>query len=251
MVLLSGYLVNTYSAIALMISLDLSLREMSILSSMVLLSHTLPIELSIQRKTGGNVWLLLFIRVGASILTGFLLGLVLPSGNEAVSSSAQIVSAGASPLVDVLKKWLLDNITVVKIFIINIVLNVSFRFLLEFHLIDKLYNWLKHIMFIFGLAKETALYWLVANIIGLIYGAGILITANENNALNREDIRKLNLSICSMHSLIQETANFLPLGVGIPVLVVPRFITAVVSVWGYSLVMGMRGKVKAVSAGSK
>ena len=41
------------------------------------------------------------------------------------------------------------------------------------------------------------------------------------------------------------------MGVGIPVLVVPRFITAVVYVWGYNLVMVMRGKVKAVSAGSK
>ncbi len=244
LVLLSGYLVNTYSAIALMISLDLTLKEMSILSSMILLSHTLPIELSIQKKAGGNVWLLLFIRVGASILTGFLLGLMLPGGNESVSSGAQMVSAGASSLADVLKRWLLDNVTVVKIFVINIVLNVSFKFLIEFHLIDKLCDWLKHIMFIFGLAKETALYWLVANVIGLIYGAGILITANENNALNREDLKKLNLSICSMHSLIQETANFLPLGVGIPVLVVPRLITAVVSVWGYRFITWIRIKNK-------
>ena len=103
LVLLSGYLVNTYSAIALMISLDLSLREMSILSSMVLLSHTLPIELSIQKKAGGNVWLLLFIRVGASILTGFLLALILPGGNEAFSSGAQMLSSVAIYLADVLK----------------------------------------------------------------------------------------------------------------------------------------------------
>lgn len=251
LVLLSGYLVNTYSAIALMISLDLFLREMSILSSMVLLSHTLPIELSIQKKAGGNVWLLLFIRVGASILTGFLLALILPGGNEAFSSGAQMLSSEAISLADVLKRWLLDNITVVKIFIINIVLNVSFKFLIEFHLIDKFCGWLKHIMFVFGLAKETALYWLVANVIGLIYGAGILITANESNALNQEDIRKLNISICSMHSLIQETANFLPLGVGVPVLVVPRFITAVGSVWAYNLIMSVRGSAKAVTVGDK
>ena len=234
-----------------MISLDLSLREMSILSSMVLLSHTLPIELSIQKKAGGNVWLLLFIRVGASILTGFLLALILPGGNEAFSSGAQMLSSEAISLADVLKRWLLDNITVVKIFIINIVLNVSFKFLIEFHLIDKFCGWLKHIMFVFGLAKETALYWLVANVIGLIYGAGILITANESNALNQEDIRKLNISICSMHSLIQETANFLPLGVGVPVLVVPRFITAVGSVWAYNLIMSVRGSAKAVTVGDK
>lgn len=237
LVLLSGYLVNTYSAIALMLSLELSLKEMTILSSMILLSHTLPIELSIQKKAGGNIWLLLFIRVGASLLTGMLLNLILPSENEGVFYAVQIISPGAASLPDVLRQWLLDNVTVVKIFVINIVLNVVFKFLISFHVIDRLCDWLKHFMFVFGLAKETALYWLVANVIGLIYGAGILITANESSALEEGEIRKLNLSICSMHSLIQETANFLPLGVGIPALVVPRFITAVVSVWMYHLVM--------------
>ena len=56
--LLSGYLINTYSAIALMISLELPMKELAILSAMVLLSHTLPVELSIQKKAGGNMGLL-------------------------------------------------------------------------------------------------------------------------------------------------------------------------------------------------
>ena len=54
--------------------------------------------------------------------------------------------------------------------------------------------------------------------------------------LEKEEIRRLNVSICSMHSIIQETANFLVLGVSLPILIVPRFITAVVSVWVYNLV---------------
>ena len=40
---LFGYLINTYSAIALMLSLNLSLKELSILSAMILLAHTLPV----------------------------------------------------------------------------------------------------------------------------------------------------------------------------------------------------------------
>lgn len=91
-------------------------------------------------------------------------------------------------------------------------------------------------MVIFGLGKESEPYWWIANVIGLIYGAGILITANENKALEKEEICRLNVSICSMHSIIQETANFLVLGVSLPILIVPRFITAVVSVWVYNLV---------------
>ncbi len=92
-------------------------------------------------------------------------------------------------------------------------------------------------MFIFGLEKESAPCWLIPNVIGLIYGAGILITANENKYLEKEEIGKLNVSICSMHSIIQETANFLVLGVNMLILIVSSFIITVVLVWVYNLVV--------------
>lgn len=235
--LLSGYLINTYSAIALMISLELPMKEIAILSSMVLLSHTLPVELSIQKKAGGKMWLLFLVRVGSSIITGVILNLVLPGGDEILLSETQAISmTRASSLIVVLQSWVSDNVTtIMKIFIINILISVVFKCLIKFHIVDKLSNLLKPIMFIFGLGKDAAPYWLIANVIGLIYGAGILITANENKDLEKEEIGKLNLSICSMHSIIQETANFLVLGVNILILIVPRFITAVVSVWIYNL----------------
>jgi hypothetical protein len=236
--LLSGYLINTYSAIALMISLELPMKEIAILSSMILLSHTLPVELSIQKKAGGNMGLLFLIRVGSSIITGIVLNIVLPNESVIISSETQAITAVATTsLLVVLKSWVQDNVTtIIKIFVINIVISVVFKCLIKFHVVDKLSSLLKPIMFIFGLGKECAPYWLIANVIGLIYGAGILITANENKDLGKEEIRRLNVSICSMHSIIQETANFLVLGVSILVLIVPRFITAVVSVWVYNFV---------------
>lgn len=137
-----------------------------------------------------------------------------------------------------LKSWVQDNVTtIIKIFVINIVISVVFKCLIKFHVVDKLSSLLKPIMFIFGLGKECAPYWLIANVIGLIYGAGILITANENKDLEKEEISRLNVSIYSMHSIIQETANFLVLGANIFILIVPRFITAVLSVWVYNLVV--------------
>ncbi len=242
--LLSGYLINTYSAIALMISLELPMKEIAILSSMVLLSHTLPVELSIQKKAGGNMGLLFLIRVGSSIITGIVLNIILPNADVVLASETQAITAVATTsFAIVLKSWVQDNvITIIKIFVINIVISVVFKCLIKFHIIDKLSSLLKPIMFIFGSGKESAPYWLIANVIGLIYGAGILITANENKDLEKEEIRRLNVSICSMHSIIQETANFLVLGVGLPILIVPRFITAVVSVWVYNLVERLRKK---------
>ena len=120
--LISGYLINTYSAIALMISLELPMKEIAILSSMVLLSHTLPVELSIQKKAGGNMGLLFLIRVGSSILTGMVLNIILSNADVMIVSETQAITMVATPsLAVVLKTWVQDNfITIIKIFIYSI-----------------------------------------------------------------------------------------------------------------------------------
>ena len=83
------------------------------------------------------------------------------------------MNIGAASLVEGVKTWGLENVTtILKTFIINIVINVVFKFLIKIHMTDKLNNLFKPLMFVFGLAKESAPYWLVANIIGLIYGDG-------------------------------------------------------------------------------
>lgn len=117
---------------------------------------------------------------------------------------------------------------------------VCLNCLIKFSVVDKLSRLLEPIKFLFELGKECVIYRLIANVIGLILGAGILIIANENKDWEKEEIRRLNVSICSMHSTIQETANFWVLGVSILVLIVPRFITAVVSVWVYNIVTRLK-----------
>lgn len=94
--LISGYLLNTYSAIALMISLELPTKEIAILSSMVLLSHTLPVELSIQKEAGGNMGLLFLIRVGSSIITGIVLNVILPNADVMIASETRAITTVAT-----------------------------------------------------------------------------------------------------------------------------------------------------------
>lgn len=177
--------------------------------------------------------------MGSRIITGMVLNIILPNETVMISSEAQaILTITTTTLLPVLKSWVHDNVaTIIKIFAIKIVISIVFKYLIKFHVLDKFSSLLKSIMFIFGLGKESAPCWLIPNVIGLIYGAGILITANENKYLEKEEIGKLNVSICSMHSIIQETANFLVLGVNILILIVSSFITTVVLVWVYNLVV--------------
>ncbi|MBQ0006262.1 MAG: hypothetical protein KBS57_02520 [Alistipes sp.] len=50
----TGYFVNCYSAIAVAVTLDLDVRSMTILMTMVLCSHNMPVETAVQKMTGSS-----------------------------------------------------------------------------------------------------------------------------------------------------------------------------------------------------
>ena len=236
LVLISGYFINCYSAIAVMMTLPITLKEITILSTMVLICHTLPIELMIQKKAGGSYFGILFIRVFSSFLIGIVLNLVIPNTDKFMdipylASIPQEVKSFKS----IMFSWLASNVVVVKIVLINIIITIFYKLLVRVHVVEKISNAFKYVMFIFGLSREVAFLWIITNVIGLMYGASILIEFNDKKIIKESDLKKLNISIATCHSLIQETANFVTTGAPIIFLVIPRIIVAIISVWLYHL----------------
>ena len=75
--LLTGYLLNLYGAIGVMVGLDLSVREVTILGTMLALAHSLIIEAAVIKKVSGKLFSLVALRVGLSIFVGVILNLLL------------------------------------------------------------------------------------------------------------------------------------------------------------------------------
>ncbi len=74
--LIAGYTANLYAAIAIITPLHMSPRDVTIIALMLGISHSLPIETPITKKTGVNAWLLLLVRLGLSLLVGIVLNLL-------------------------------------------------------------------------------------------------------------------------------------------------------------------------------
>ena len=74
----SSLFLPLYAPIAIIATLPLSLREITILALMCLITHNLPIECAVQRRSGTPFWQTLVIRLTFSILGGILLNLILP-----------------------------------------------------------------------------------------------------------------------------------------------------------------------------
>ncbi|MGI6452314.1 MAG: nucleoside recognition domain-containing protein [Syntrophomonadaceae bacterium] len=76
LVLVLGYTVNIYSAIAAMLPLNLNVDQITILAAMILVAHSLPVEMAIIKKTGVRILSLLLIRIGVSFGLGIIFNLL-------------------------------------------------------------------------------------------------------------------------------------------------------------------------------
>ena len=72
-----GSVLNLYVAIGAMIPLGLTPKEITILATMLLISHNLFVETAVIRGIGAPWVPLLLLRLGAAFLMGFVLSLVL------------------------------------------------------------------------------------------------------------------------------------------------------------------------------
>ncbi len=75
--LLTGYLLNIYGAIAVIASLELGVREITILGTMLGLAHSLIIEAAVIKRVKVKLFPLISLRVILSLVAGIVLNILL------------------------------------------------------------------------------------------------------------------------------------------------------------------------------
>ncbi|MCA1950332.1 MAG: transporter [Treponema sp.] len=238
LVFLSAILLNIYSAIAVIGTLQLSLREITILAVMCLIAHNLIVECTVMRKTGSSATKMVFLRIFTALAAAFILNYILPAGFGA--SKMQGLSAELAPpaalslqeIPEILKQWALQmGQLILKIAIIVSLLMAAQKVMEEFGILELLGNITGPFMRLLGLPPSTGFLWIVANIIGLAYGSAIMIERVESGKLSLSEGELFNHHVGVSHSLLEDTLLFMAIGVPLFWAVVPRFILAIVVVW--------------------
>ena len=244
----SSLFLPLYAPIAIIATLPLTLREITILALMCLITHNLPIECAVQRRSGTPFWQTLVIRLTFSILGGILLNLILPTELNlhnivetqyiaSQESSFTTETQNIASLQSHLLTWLANTLSLcIKIILIITALMYGQYLLKRYGIINKIARPLAPLMRLCGLQPDSAFLWLVAQIVGLTYGAGIMAQEIEESGADREELHRINLHICVNHSLIEDTAIFCMLGVAWYFLVIPRLIFSIIIVQTYNFI---------------
>lgn len=105
------------------------------------------------------------------------------------------------------------------------------RVLEEFGWMHRIAHSLSPLMRLFGLPTGCSLLWLTGNIVGMAYGAAIMIDEVEQGRLSRYEANLVNHHLGVSHSLLEDTMLFVAMGISFWWIFLTRLVLAIVSVW--------------------
>ena len=235
---LTGATATTYAALAVMMSMELTLRQATIIAIMVLICHALPLECTVNKKVGSKPFRMGLLRIAGALLAAMYLNLVLPELSERFSSLS--LSASEASLVEVLKGWLWSSVKLsAMIFTIIYALMFVQRLMERYGLMQKLVKPLSPIMVFFGLPRNAAYLWLVGNVLGISYGSAVMLQLEEEGKITREEANEVNYHLIMNHSMLEDTLVFATAGVSALWILSTRLLFALVLVWGRKALMAV------------
>lgn len=99
---------------------------------------------------------------------------------------------------------------------------------------------LSPLMRIFGLPTGCSLLWLTGNVVGMAYGAAIMIDEVEQGRLTRHEANLVNHHLGVSHSLLEDTMLFVAMGISFWWIFLTRLVLAITAVWTLRGVRKMR-----------
>lgn len=218
LVLATAVLTNMYTAFAVFLSLPLStplsVAEVSVLGSMMLIAHSLPVEGAIAKSVGLPWKVTITLRIGCAFMLGGLLHFYYQTFDLMQQESVILWQPKVKG--NGLEDWLLiQSETLIALLLILSALMLLLRVLKYLGIEKWIHFLLVPLLKFLGLSKEAANVTVIGTILGLTFGGGLLIQESKKDHISKKDIliSMMFLSIC--HSLIDDTLVTLLLGADI------------------------------------
>ncbi|WP_461641548.1 nucleoside recognition domain-containing protein [Labilibaculum euxinus] len=237
-VLLTSIFTNIYTAIAVITSLELEGRVVTILAAMCLVAHGFIIETAVLKKTGSSMFRMIILRLTGSFVLGLFLNWALPADSFHAQAGVSVQQETFNLM---FAAWLLSSLVLsLKVIILITLLMILQRILEVFGVIKWLSRMLAPFQSIMGLPDSTSFSWIVANTLGLAYGSAIMIEQVEKGQMTKSEADLLNHHIAVSHSQLEDPLLFAAIGVPLGWLIIPRVFLGIIVVWLYRFELFIR-----------
>lgn len=230
LVLAGSVLFNVYGALAAIDSLPLGARETIILAVMSLAAHNLVVESAVMKKTGSSAVKMILLRFGWALALGWLLNCLLPASEAGTVPLAGTRAGTEFPVM--LGGWgLAVYALMVRMLVLICGITVVQRLFDEFCVGALVTRLLSPLMRVFGLGEDLGFIWMVSNLSGYSYSATLILDRVKNGKLKPREADLFNHHASLSHSLFEDTALYMAIGVPPFWLTLPRVLAAAFVVW--------------------
>ncbi len=230
----TAMIANLYAAIvvfsSVMLPSQLTVAQVTVLTTMMLIAHSLPIELRIAQRAGTRLRFMLLLRITGALIAGFLLNQIyLKTGHL----QTEHISLWRPDIIDPSwSTWVISQSkSLLSIYLIILLLLFIVRVLTWLRITDLLGRLLKPILHLMGMSRDAAPITIIGMTMGIGYGGGLIIREAESGRLSRRDIF-FSLSFMGlMHSMIEDTLLMILLGGHISGVLIFRFLFAMLVIF--------------------
>lgn len=211
----AAMLTNIYTALVVFVEYGtqqpLSVAQVTVLGSMILVAHSLPLEGAVAKATGVNWRATLAIRIGGALALGALLNLAYAFSGTLQHESRMLWQpppSDSGPLT-----WILDQFAMLALVLVVIAILMAGLKLLRVLGIERvMHALLAPLLKLIGIRREAANITIIGTTLGLSFGAGLLIREVRSGALSRRDVFLTMGFLGLCHSVIEDTLLILLLG---------------------------------------
>lgn len=144
--------------------------------------------------------------------------------------------AAAQPFIAMLKNWFIASFYLcIKMFVIIMALMILLGIMKSFNIIHHIVRVITPVLKAMGLNQKVGILWITAAVFGIAYGAVVIVEEAKEGNFDRQELEKLQISIGINHSMVEDPALFLTLGLNAFWLWVPRLLTAILAVHLFTL----------------
>ncbi len=234
LVLAVGLLVTTYGAIAVMISLlpvvGFTIADVTVLLSVILIAHALPLEQSISRRAGLSFLFSSGLRFVVGISYGIVLNLIYTAGDW-LQQPMELSWLPFTPSIEeTWLEWGYSSASLLFSMFWIIVALLIFLKLMELAKITDLLSWiLSPLLRLMGISKAATPITMIGVLMGLSYGGGLIIKEAQEGKLSARDV-VLSLSFMGIcHGLIEDPLVMMAFGAHWSGALVGRFVFCVIA----------------------
>ncbi|MHA7138021.1 nucleoside recognition domain-containing protein [Rossellomorea arthrocnemi] len=227
--LVLGNFLNLYAGIGGILSLDLTVKEVFIIAVMLSFSHNLFIESTVAAKVGVKIWLIVAVRVGLALVSAVVINLVWNGGSE-IAKYGMMPPQQAEP--DGWGEIILLGLEkagfgVLQLALIVIPLMMIIQVMKDLKWMDVFSRWMSPATRALGMNANTSSTMVAGLVIGLAYGAGVMIQAVREDGVSKKDVTIAFIFLVACHAVVEDTLIFIPLGIPVLPLLIIRLVTAI------------------------